>query len=94
MLDGLARKIAARLEIKPEDVAQRIATPHFARMVACNMPRPLAKCPVCDGSGSVEVGFYHTTAHVVCATSQAYPFRAYQDGYEECRTCSGSGTVR
>lgn len=97
MFERLAEKIARRvaLEITAEDVAQRIATPRFASLVAEAMPRPPMKCPVCDGSGAVAEGFYHTSYYMCWDSTFVNDMMArYSDGYEGCRTCKGSGVWR
>lgn len=42
------------------------------------------KCPVCNGTGNVPMGFYYP-----------YPYRGNTTGglTEQCRTCRGSGIV-
>lgn len=48
-----------------------------------NFPQnPLAKCPICEGRGTVPAGFYMRSETVANA------------GPEQCRLCAGLGAVR
>ena len=46
------------------------------------------KCPICQGRGKVEFGFYHI------GTTYQNTVTVSNDNAESCRTCHGRGVIK
>lgn len=85
--EGLSDRFADRL-------ATKLSLPDVT--VKVDQQASLQKCPICDGHGDVELGFYQTPQYpfVSFCSSATTVMVDYNPTRERCRACNGVGVVR